>query len=150
MNNTSAGNNPEVRPLRVAEYKQVKSLDDSFYIELLKHECRRDINAHANWEYAGLYVDKRVYGSRDDYAFPAFQHLMDDAMAGKIDLILANSMSSFGTSYPDCLLRVHELMLRNIGVYFKLESYDTLNPGKEFTLFTIAALTHVELDRKGF
>ena len=157
MNSTSPGINPEVRPLRVAAYVQVKSLDDSsMYVELLKHDYCHKINSHPNWQYTGVYIDERIHGSAasrqqsDDNAAPAFQHLMDDAMAGKIDLIWAKSMSRFGLDFEDCLLRVYELMRRDIGVFFEYEGYDTLNPGREFTLKTIAALTHVELDRKGF
>ena len=94
---------------RVAAYARVSSGKDamlrslsaqvSYYIE--------HIQSHPEWEYAGVYVDEALTGTKDDR--DGFQRLLADCRAGKIDMVLTKSISRFARNTVTLLETVREL-----------------------------------------
>ncbi len=76
--------------MRVAVYFRVSpdELDQTISIELQKQTYVERIRRHPDWNCVGCYVDE--WGKRT-----AFQKLMEDARAGKIDRIEAKSIADF-------------------------------------------------------
>ena len=62
------------------------------------------IKANPKWKYVGTYVDDGFSGTNTDHR-PAFRLMMKDAMAGKIEIFLAEwiqSNDSFENAPPFC------------------------------------------------
>lgn len=78
----------EDRILRVAAYCRVSTddIDQLVSIELQKNNYRDMIKANPKWKYVGTYVDDGFSGTNTEHR-PAFQLMMKDAMAGRIDMI---------------------------------------------------------------
>ena len=96
------------RRKRVAAYARVSSGKDAMLHSLsaqVSHYSEH-IQSHPEWEYAGVYVDEALTGTKDDR--DGFQRLLADCRAGKIDMVLTKSISRFArntvTLLETCLL----------------------------------------------
>ena len=66
------------------------------------------IEGHEDWEFVGMYSDEGITGTsikRRD----GFNKMIDDALAGKIDLIVTKSVSRFARNTVDSLTTVRKL-----------------------------------------
>ena len=92
----ASGEKDDGRILRVAAYCRVSTddIDQVISIELQKNNYRDMIRANPKWKYAGTYVDDGFSGTNTEHR-PAFNLMMKDAMAGKIDMIITKSVSRF-------------------------------------------------------
>ncbi len=88
--------------------KSKVSIDQVISIELQKNNYRDMIRANPKWKYAGTYVDDGFSGTNTEHR-PAFSLMMKDAMAGKIDMIIAKSVSRFACNLLDCIGWVRRL-----------------------------------------
>jgi len=70
--------------------------------------------------------------------------MIADCRAGKIDKILAKSISRFARNTVDTLSYIRELKELGIGVCFENEHIDTLTPGGEVLLTILAAIAEQE------
>ncbi|MGN0779484.1 MAG: recombinase family protein, partial [Aristaeellaceae bacterium] len=83
------------RQLRVAAYCRVSTTlteqEDSLAVQQSTYE--RYIRSNPAWEFAGLYADARsgLNASKRE----GFMRMIEDAKAGRIDLILCKSISRF-------------------------------------------------------
>ena len=59
------------------------------------------IAAKSEWEFAGLYADEGISGTRADKR-PQFQKMINDCLSGKIDYIITKSVSRFARNTVDC------------------------------------------------
>ena len=89
----------EERILRVAAYCRVSTddIDQLVSIELQKNNYRDMIKANPKWRYVGTYVDDGFSGTNAEHR-PAFQLMMKDAMAGKIEKTLPTLIQSYDTT----------------------------------------------------
>ena len=89
----------EDRILRVAAYCRVSTddIDQLLSIELQKNAYRDMIKANPKWKYVGTYVDDGFSGTNTEHR-PAFQLMMKDAMAGKIEKTLPTLIQSNDTT----------------------------------------------------
>ncbi len=89
----------EDRILRVAAYCRVSTddIDQLLSIELQKNAYRDMIKANPKWKYVGTYVDDGFSGTNTEHR-PAFQLMMKDAMAGKIEKPLPTLIQSNDTT----------------------------------------------------
>lgn len=88
------------------------------------------IAAKPEWEFAGLYADEGISGTRADKR-PQFQKMINDCLSGKIDYIITKSVSRFARNTVDCLDHVRMLRARGIGIYFEEQNIDTLQIDSE-------------------
>ena len=113
-------------PVRIAPRKRVAAYARvSMETELLLHSLSAQVShyskliqANPEWEYAGVYADEGVTGTSTAHR-DEFNRLMADCDAGKIDIVLAKSISRFARDTVDCLNAVRHL--KNIGVEVRFE-----------------------------
>ena len=149
---TAAAQQQEDRILRVAAYCRVSTddIDQLVSIEMQKNAYRDMIKANPKWKYVGTYVDDGFSGTNTDHR-PAFQLLMKDAMAGKIDMIITKSVSRFARNLLDCIGWVRELKDRHdppIAVFFEQEHLNTLDTTSNIILFVLAMVAEEESHMK--
>ena len=86
----------EQRQLRVAAYCRV-STDSEEQLTSYTNQKKvytEMIAAKSEWEFAGLYADEGISGTRADKR-PQFQKMINDCLSGKIDYIITKSVCRF-------------------------------------------------------
>lgn len=84
-----------------------------------------------------VYADEGISGTSTKKR-DGFNRMIDDAIAGKIDLILTKSISRFARNTVDSLITIRHLKEKGIEVYFEKENIYTLDAKGE------VMLTHYE------
>lgn len=115
------------QPLRVAAYFKTSTnlLEPQNSYAAQKAYYIHRIALHSNWELAGVYADSRQHRAAADQT--VFQQMLADCKAGKIDLILVQSIPQFCRNTAACLAILQMLKRRSIGVLFEKEQINTLN-----------------------
>ena len=136
-----SSNGKKLERMRVAAYCRVSTDDEDqiksynsmvrYYTDLIKN--------NKEWAFVGVYADKAITGTKADKR-EEFQKLIQDCLAGKIDMVIAKSIPRFARNTLDTLKYVRMLKERNIAVYFEVEKINTLKDG-EF-LITILSSVH--------
>lgn len=101
------------------------------------------ISSKKEWEFAGMYADEGISGTRADKR-PQFKKMIDDCMKGKIDYIVTKSVSRFARNTVDCLEYVRLLKSKGIGIYFEEQNIDTLKSDSELYLVIYAGFAQSE------
>lgn len=70
--------------------------------------------------------------------------MVDDALAGKIDLIITKSLSRFARNTVDTLLVLRKLTAAGVTVYFEKENINTLDSDGEFMITLLSNLAQEE------
>lgn len=70
--------------------------------------------------------------------------MIDECMAGNIDIVVTKAISRFARNTMDCLKYVRMLKERGIAVIFEKENVDTLDSKGEFLLTILASLAQEE------
>lgn len=70
--------------------------------------------------------------------------MIDDCMAGKIDLVITKSISRFARNTIDCLKYVRQLREKNIPIIFEKENINNLEASGELLLTIMASLAQQE------
>jgi DNA invertase Pin-like site-specific DNA recombinase len=66
--------------------------------------------------------------------------MIDECMAGNIDMIITKSISRFARNTLDCLQYIRQLKDKNIPVYFEKESINTMDAKGEVLITIMASL----------
>ena len=135
----------EVPKLRVAAYCRVSTENDeqaTSYDAQIEHYTDF-IGKHPGWELAGIYADDGISGTNTKKR-GEFNRLIDDCMAGKVDMVVTKSISRFARNTLDCLKYIRQLKDKNIAVYFEKESINTLDAKGEVLLTIMASLAQQE------
>ena len=129
---------------RVAAYARVSSGKDamlhslsaqvSYYSDLIQN--------HSGWQYAGVYADEALTGTKDNR--DNFQRLLADCRAGKIDLVLTKSISRFARNTVTLLETVRELKTMGVDVYFEEQNIHSLSADGELLLTILASYAQEE------
>ena len=128
--------------LRVAAYCRVSTDQEqqlgSFENQI--HYYTELIAKNPEYEFAGIYADEGITGTSVKKR-KGFQRLIKDCEAGKIDLILAKSISRFARNTIDSLKYARKLSAMNIGIQFEKEGFNTLENGGElmYTIYSCMA-----------
>ena len=96
------------------------------------------------WVLAGIYADRGISGTSVKHR-EEFKRMIEDAKAGKIQYILAKSISRFARNTVDTLAYVRELKSYGVSVFFEKEKLDTGNAVSEFLLSIFAAAAQEEI-----
>ena len=112
--------------LRVAAYCRVSTDTDIQLgsLETQKTHYEALINANPEWEFAGLYYDEGITGTKKEVR-PALMKMIADCEEGKIQRILTKSLSRFSRNTADCLELVRKLLQIGVTIYFEKENIDT-------------------------
>ena len=132
------------RRKRVAAYARVSDGKDamrhslsaqiSYYSALIQHRIE--------WEFAGVYADDPVSGTKDSRA--EFQRMLADCRAGKIDMVITKSISRFARNTLMTLETVRELKVLGVDVFFEKEKVHSLSSDGEFMLSILASYAQEE------
>lgn len=135
---------PAQRKKRVAVYARV-----SIENEITDHSadnqiesCTEQIAANPDWELAGIYEDRGISGTKE--ARPAFQRMLSDCRAGKIDLILTKSFTRFARNTVVLLNTLRELKELGIEVWFDKDHIRSLSESGELLITLLAAFAQAE------
>lgn len=101
------------------------------------------IEENPDWKFVGIYADEGITGTQTKKR-EQFNQMMNDALNGKIDLILAKSISRFARNTVDTLNCVRLLREHNVDVYFEKENIHTLGLSNELFLTLYSAFAQAE------
>ena len=135
----------EVKKRRVAAYARVSTDSEE---QQTSYEAQIDyytnyINDRVDWEYAGMYTDEGITGTSTAKRV-GFQKMIDDALLGKIDLIITKSVSRFARNTVDSLTTVRKLRDKGIEIYFEKENIWTLDSKGELLITIMSSLAQEE------
>ena len=129
---------------RVAAYVRVSNLKDamlqslstqvSYYNDFIQH--------HSGWQYAGVYVDEGLTGTKD--LRPEFQRLLADCRGGKIDMIITKSTTRFARNTVTMLETVRMLKEFDVDVFFEKENIHSMSGDGELMLTILASFAQEE------
>ena len=131
--------------LKVAAYCRVSTdlEDQEGSYEAQCSHYRALIGGKADWSLAGIYADEGLSGTCRTKR-EQFNRMVEDAEAGRIDLILTKSISRFARNTLDCLTVVRKLKRLGVGVTFEKEGLDTLDGTGEVILTILASIAQQE------
>ena len=133
------------KKLRVAAYCRV-STDSDEQLESLdeqKKHYENYIQAHESWNFAGLYYDEGISGTKKEKR-SELMRLLSDCEAGRIDYIITKSISRFARNTTDCLEMVRKLLKINVPVYFEKENINTASMESELVLAVLSSIAENE------
>jgi site-specific DNA recombinase len=136
---------PERNKLRVAAYCRVSTDSDEQIVSLdaQRKHYESVIKANPDWEFAGLYYDEGITGSKKDKR-PELLRMITDCESRKIDLIVTKSISRFSRNTTDCLELVRKLLRLGIFIHFEKENIHTGSMDSELMLSILSGLAENE------
>lgn len=141
-NNVKRGQKPK---LRVAAYCRVSTDSDeqaTSYEAQIEHYTEY-ISKNPDWVLAGIFADEGITGTNTKKR-TEFNRMIDECMAGNIDMIITKSISRFARNTLDCLKYIRQLKEKNIPVFFEKESINTMDSKGEVLLTIMASLAQQE------
>lgn len=133
------------RKRKVAGYARVSTDHDE---QFTSYEAQIDyytryIQNNPEWEYVGVYTDEGISGlntkNRD-----GFNRMIEDALNGKIDLILTKSVSRFARNTVDSLTTIRKLKDAGVECYFEKENIYTFDGKGELLLTIMSSIAQEE------
>ncbi len=128
---------------RVAAYARVSSGKDAMLQSLSAQISYNSfISGRGDWAFAGVYADEALTGTKDTR--PEFQRLLADCRAGKIDMVIAKSITRFARNTVTLLETARELKLLGIDIFFEKENIHTMSGDGELMLTLLASFAQEE------
>ena len=136
---------PQKQKLRVAAYCRVSTSNDAQLesLETQKAHYESYITSRDDWQFAGLYFDEGITGTKKDKR-PELMRLMQDCEAKKIDFIITKSISRFSRNTTDCLELVRKLQELDVPIYFEKENINTGSMESELFLTILSSMAEGE------
>ena len=135
----------ELKILRVAAYCRVSTTleqQEGSYEAQISYYTEK-IKSNPNWKCAGIYADDGKSATntkkRDD-----FNAMIDDCMAGKIDMVITKSVSRFARNTVDSLQTIRKLKEKNIAIFFEKEGVNTLESTGELLITILSSQAQEE------
>lgn len=131
--------------LRVAAYCRVSTDSDeqaTSYEAQIEHYTAY-INSHPDWTLAGIYADDGISGTNTKKR-EEFNRMIDECMAGIVDMVITKSISRFARNTLDCLKYIRQLKEKSIPVYFEKENINSMDSKGEVMLTIMASLAQQE------
>ena len=101
------------------------------------------IKSRDDWEFVGIYTDEGISATNTRHR-DGFKRMVQDAMDGRIDLIVTKSVSRFARNTVDSLTTVRRLKDRGIEIYFEKENIWTLDAKGELLITIMSSLAQEE------
>ena len=130
---------------KVAGYARVSTDHDD---QFSSYEAQIDyytkyIQARPDWQFVDVYTDEGITGTSTKHR-GGFNQMVDDALAGKIDLIVTKSVSRFARNTVDSLTTIRKLKESGVEVYFEKENIWTFDGKGELLLTIMSSLAQEE------
>lgn len=101
------------------------------------------IQSRSEWEFVEVYTDEGI-SALNTKKRDGFNRMIDDALNGKIDLIVTKSVSRFARNTVDSLTTVRKLKDKGVEVYFEKENIWTLDSKGELLITIMSSLAQEE------
>ena len=113
---------------KVTGYARVSTDSDE---QFTSYEAQVDyytqfIQSHADWIFVKVYTDEGISAVTTKHR-DGFNEMVEDALAGRIDLIVTKSVSRFARNTVDSLTTIRKLKEHGIEVYFEKENIWTFD-----------------------
>ena len=130
--------------VRVAAYARVSSDKDAMLHSLSSQVSyfSKMIQSHDSWKYVGVYSDEGMSGTKGNRQ--GFSKMIEDAKAGKIDVIVTKSLSRFARNTVDCLKTIREMKAIDVDIFFEEQNIHTLSSNGEFLISLLAGYAQEE------
>ena len=133
--------NDAVAKRKTAGYARVSTDSEE---QLTSYEAQVDyytnyIKSHPEWEFVNVYTDEGI-SATDTRHRDGFNKMVQDALDGKIDLIVTKSVSRFARNTVDSLTTVRRLKEKGVEVYFQKKDFYT---AKSLENAAVTALSRV-------
>ncbi len=101
------------------------------------------INRRDDWEFVSVYADEGITGCNTKKR-DGFNSMVNDALAGRIDLIITKSVSRFARNTVDSLTTIRKLKENKVECYFEKENIWTFDGKGELLLTIMSSLAQEE------
>ena len=139
------------KKIRVAAYCRVSTMEEAQVgsFEMQVQHFQAIIDANPSYELVDIYKDEGISGTSMEKR-KDFLRMLDDAQAGKIDLIMTKSISRFGRNIVDILTTLRKLSDLNppVAVIFESEGINTSDTGNKLIISILSALAELESQQK--
>ena len=131
--------------IKVAAYCRVSTDSDeqATSYEMQVEHYTEYITKNPEWELVDIYADDGISGTNTKKR-EEFNRMIEDCMAGKIDMIITKSISRFARNTLDCLQYIRKLKDKNISVFFEKENINTMDTKVELLITIMASLAQQE------
>lgn len=131
--------------LRVAAYARVSTdhEDQQSSLAAQTEYYTKKISEHPGWQFVQVYVDEGISGLRTERR-EGFNRMIEDCLAGAVDLVLTKSISRFARNTVDSVSTIRKLKERGIAVYYEKENIYTMDSKGEFLLTIMSSLAQEE------
>ena len=137
--------------IRVAAYCRVSTAEEAQVgsFEMQVQHFQLVIDSNPRYELVRIYADEGISGTSINKR-KEFQEMIEDAQAGKIDLILTKSISRFGRNIVDILTTLRLLSGLNppVAVNFESEGINTSDGKNNLVISILSALAELESQQK--
>ena len=133
------------RPRRIVFYGRV-STEHEAQLSALENQMQwydDQLRYHPNWMLVERYIDEGITGTQAKKR-PAFLRMLEDARAGKFDLIVTREVCRFARNTVDTLVTTRELKNIGVEVYFVEDNIWTMDGDGELRLIIMATLAQEE------
>lgn len=101
------------------------------------------ITSRPDWEFVGMYSDEGISATNTKYR-DGFNSMVEDALAGKIDLIITKSVSRFARNTVDSISTVRKLKENGVEIFFEKENIWTFDTKGELLITIMSSLAQEE------
>ncbi len=135
---------------KVAVYCRVSTQQEIQHnsLEAQRNYYEQLVANHPEWTLVGIYADQA--SGRNNKKMNAFQRMLADCRAKKIDLILVKSISRMGRNTVEFLKACSELNCLGVEVFFEVEKVYASDPRAVRMLTIFAGLYQNESESKSF
>ena len=133
-------------PLRVTFYARV-STDSNEQLNSLSNQVtyyEEMIRKNTAWTYVPGYIDEGLSGistkKREN-----FHRMIDDAKAGKFDLVITKEISRFARNTLDSIQYTRDLLNAGVAVFFQNDNIKTIDEDSELRLSIMSSIAQDEL-----
>ena len=133
------------RPRKTVFYGRV-STEHEAQLSALENQMQwydDQLRYHPNWILVDRYIDEGITGTQAKKR-PAFLQMLEDARAGKFDLIVTREVCRFARNTVDTLVTTRELKNIGVEVYFVEDNIWTMDGDGELRLTIMATLAQEE------
>lgn len=132
------------RKKRVCAYARVSGDRDEAFHSLSAQISyyQKLIAEHPDWEFVEVFSDRGITGTKDNRE--GFQAMLTACREGKVDIVLAKSITRFARNTVILLETVRELKRLGIDVHFEEERIETLSYSGELLISILAARAQEE------
>ena len=133
------------KKIRVAAYCRVSTASEEQLVSLAAQKAHYEnyIKSNDNWEFAGLYYDEGISGTKKEKR-DGLLAMVAACERGMIDFVITKSISRFARNTKDLLELVEQLTAKGVEFISQKEAIDTTTPTGKFMLTIFGAVAELE------